>query len=251
MWYGWIAEKIGLNTFVFGNGTVVPEAVSTLEILACVVIGYLLGSINSAIIVSGKLFGKDIRNFGSGNAGLTNMLRVFGKKAALFTLLGDMLKSALSVLLGTWISYSPAFNVEGGYIAALFCVLGHIAPVYYKFKGGKGVLAAATAILILDPFVFLLLIATFALVLFIFRYVSMASVIAAFFYPAYVYIIEINLVHQVPGIFKMLFATITALMVIVMHRKNIERVYKGTESKFSFKSKPQAQKEEDEEDDEE
>ena len=250
-WYGWIAEKIGLNAVVFGKGALVPEAAATLEILACVVIGYLLGSINSAIIVSGKLFGKDIRGFGSGNAGLTNMLRVFGKKAALFTLLGDMLKTALSVLLGAFVSYSPAFNVEGAYIAALFCVLGHIAPVYYKFKGGKGVLASATAILILDPAVFLLLIATFALVLFIFRYVSMASVIAAFFYPAYVYIIEVNLAGHVPGIFKMLFATITALMVIVMHRKNIERVYKGTESKFSFKSKPTVQKEEEDDEDEE
>lgn len=250
MWYGFIAEKIGLNTIVFGSGKLVPEAAATLEIFACVVIGYLLGSINSAIIVSGKLFGKDIRNYGSGNAGLTNMLRVFGKKAALFTLLGDMLKTALSVLLGTWVCYSPTLEVQGGYLAALFCVLGHIAPIYYRFKGGKGVLAAATAILILDPFVFLLLIATFALVLFVFRYVSMASVIAAFFYPAYVYIIEINLVHQIPGFFKMLFATIVSLMVIVMHRKNIERVYKGTENKFSFKSKPTAKSEENPDEDE-
>ena len=249
MWYGWIAEKIGLNALVFGSKMPVPEYAETLEIFACVIIGYLLGSINSAIIVSGKLFGKDIRNYGSGNAGLTNMMRVFGKKAGLFTLLGDMLKTALSVLLGAWVSFGPAIKEEGGYIAALFCVLGHIAPIYYKFKGGKGVLAAATAILILDPFVFLLLIATFALVLAIFRYVSMASVIAAFFYPAYVYIIELNLVGRVPGIFKMLFATIVALMVIVMHRKNLERVYKGTESKFSFKSKPTAKQEDEDLDD--
>lgn len=242
MWYDWISRNIGFNVLVFGKGVAVPEYAATLELLACVFIGYLLGSINSAIITSKALFDKDIRNFGSGNAGLTNMLRVFGKKAALFTLLGDMLKSALSVLLGAWVCYNSS---EGAHLAGLFCVLGHIAPIYYGFRGGKGVLAAATMILVLDPVVFLLLIATFALVLFMTRFVSMASVIAAFLYPAYIYVISMTLTGDPPRFFKLLFAVVTAVMVIFMHRKNIERVYKGTENKFSFKSKPTAEKSED------
>lgn len=236
MWYDWISSKIGLNTFLFDGA--VPEAAQTLEILACAVIGYLLGSINSAIITSKRLYGKDIREFGSGNAGLTNMHRVFGKKAALFTFLGDVLKSALSVLFGAWVCYNSS---EGAYLAGLFCVLGHIAPVYYRFKGGKGVLSAATMILILDPVVFLLLIATFALVLFLFRYVSLASVIAAFFYPVYIYTVEQMINHQAPYVFKMLFSVVVAMLVIFMHRKNIERLYNGTENRFSFKSKAKKQ----------
>ncbi len=243
MWYDWISSKIGLNALIFGS--VVPDWAATVEILLCAVIGYLLGSINSAIIVSGKMFGKDIRNYGSGNAGLTNMLRVFGKKAALFTLLGDMLKAAVAVLLGALVCYSSS---EGAYLAALFCVLGHIAPVYYKFKGGKGVLAAATTILLLDPVVFLLLILTFALVLFLFRYVSLASVLAAFLYPAYIYVINLVLIGTAPGIFKTLFAVVMAAMVIFMHRKNIERIGKGTENRFSFKSKPTVESEDTDDD---
>lgn len=245
MWYDWISTKIGLNALAFSD--VIPDWALSLEILGCAIIGYLLGSINSAIIVSGRMFGKDIREYGSGNAGLTNMLRVFGKKAALFTLLGDMAKTALSVIIGAWL-YLPS---EGAYLAALFCVLGHIAPVYYRFKGGKGVLATATAILFLDPVVFLLLIATFAIVLFLCRYVSMASVIAAFLYPTYVYIIDYTFTGAPPRVFKLLFAVVAAMMVIFMHRKNMERVYKGQENKFSFKSKPSAtDKDEDEDDDE-
>lgn len=243
-WYNWISSKIGLRALLFPDGGVADWFV-TLSLLGCVIVGYLLGSINSAIITSKKLYGKDIRSFGSGNAGLTNMLRVFGKKAALWTLAGDMLKSVLAVLFGALICYS---SEEGAYLAGLFCVLGHIAPIYYRFKGGKGVLSSATMILILDPVVFLLLILTFALVLFIFRYVSLGSVLAAFLYPAYVYLIETAIMHQMPGFFKMLFSVVLAFMVIFMHRSNIARLANGTENRFSFKSKPK--KDEDDEDEE-
>lgn len=243
MWYDLISKHIGFNTLVFGGN--VPDYAKTLEIFACVIIGYLLGSINTAIITSKGLYGKDIRGFGSGNAGMTNMLRVYGKKAALITLGGDVLKSAVSVVLGAWVCYN---SNEGAYLAGLFCVLGHIAPIYYRFKGGKGVLAAATMILLLDPVVFLLLIATFALVLFLFRYVSMASVFAAFLYPAYIYVIERMFTGHAPGFFKMFFAVVIAILVIFMHRKNIERVYNGNENKFSLKSKPTAEVDKDEDD---
>ncbi len=248
MWYSWLSNRIGVNALFF-DGNIPPDWATTLELFACVVVGYLLGSINPSIIVSRKLYGKDIREFGSGNAGLTNMLRTYGKKAALFTLGGDMLKTILSVAFGAmfygvenWTSVDR--GMEGAYLAALFCVLGHIAPVYYKFRGGKGVLAAATAILILDPIVFLMLIAIFATVLLLTRYVSMSSITAAFFYPALTYITRTYLMELPPAMWTMLFSVVCAVMVIYMHRENIKRVANGKENKLSFGPK---KKDEDEE----
>ena len=120
---------------------------------------YLLGSINSSIIISKVLYRDDIRKHGSGNAGMTNMLRTYGKGAAGLTLLGDMMKTALAVLLAGILF---GFNYVGGvsvgdgycYVAGLFAVLGHIFPVYYGFKGGKGVLVTSTMALILTPIPF-------------------------------------------------------------------------------------------------
>ena len=101
--------------------------------VVCAVIAYLLGSLNSAIIVSRYKFKQDIRSFGSGNAGLTNMHRVYGKDGAVWTLLGDIAKQLVSVLIG-----SIMFGRMGAYLAGAFCMIGHIFPVYYRFKGGKG-----------------------------------------------------------------------------------------------------------------
>ena len=198
--------------------------------------GYLLGSLNSAIIVSKSLYHKDIRSFGSGNAGLTNMYRVYGKKGALFTLLGDVLKQVVSVFLGIIVA-----GQTGAYIAGLFCMLGHIFPVYYGFKGGKGVLTAATMILIIDPLIFLVLIVVFAVVLLFTQYVSLASIIAAITYPAAVYYAAKIRTGNSPDIYSLLFALFVGIIVIFMHRSNIFRIFNNEENKFSFKSKPQAQ----------
>ncbi len=249
MWYTWLSEHIGLNALLGLDG--IPGWLMALEVVLCIVAGYLCGSINSAIIISKKLYGKDIRTFGSGNAGTTNMLRTFGKKAALFTLLGDMAKSAMAVLLGALLFGGFSGTVlgngeEGAYLAGLFCVLGHIAPIYYRFKGGKGVLAAATMILLLDPLVFLLVLAVFVLTVLMSRYVSMGSVAASFLYPGFTYVVHqwTNNTVASPAFFKMSTSAIIALMVIFMHRENLNRVFHGTENKLSFKKKP----EEDEDD---
>lgn len=200
------------------------------------VAGYLLGSLNSAIIVSKTLYHKDIRQFGSGNAGLTNMFRVYGKKGALLTLLGDVLKQIVSVFIGILVA-----GQTGAYIAGLFCMIGHIFPVYYGFKGGKGVLTAATMILIIDPIIFLVLIVVFAVVLLFTQYVSLASIIAAITYPAAVFYAAKLRTGNAPDIYSMLFALFVGLIVIFMHRSNIFRIFNNEESKFSFKNKPQAQ----------
>ncbi len=207
-------------------------------ILACiltVIAGYLLGSLNSAIIVSKWKYKQDIRSFGSGNAGLTNMHRVYGKNGAVYTLIGDISKQIVSVLFGYVLLGYP-----GAYLAGAFCMIGHIFPVYYRFKGGKGVLTAATMILILDPLVFAVLFVIFALVLLITRYVSLASVICALCYPA---VVSINYARgDAPIDFFVLFcALFMGATVIFMHRSNLYRLFNNQESKFSFRKKPEAQ----------
>lgn len=213
------------------NGTVAMLLLG-LACILCAVVAYLLGSLNSAIIVSKYKFKQDIRSFGSGNAGLTNMHRVYGKDGAIYTLIGDIAKQIISVFVGILL-----LGQTGAYLAGLFCMLGHIFPIYYKFKGGKGVLTAATMILCIDPMIFAVLIVIFALVLLLTRYVSLSSIIAAICYPAAVYYAAVTRTGQPPQIFVILFAVVVGAIVIFMHRTNLYRLFNNQESKFSFKKK--------------
>lgn len=192
---------------------------------------YLLGSLNSAIIISKAKFKQDIRQFGSGNAGLTNMHRVYGKEGAIWTLVGDIAKQIVSVLIGALL-----MGRWGAYLAGAFCMIGHILPAYYHFKGGKGVLTAATMILIIDPAIFLILFIVFAVVLLLTRYVSLASIMAAFTYPA-----AIGATYKPVHLFEISFAIFVGMLVIFMHRSNIYRIFNNKESKFSFRKKPETQ----------
>ena len=200
---------------------------------------YLLGSVNSAIIISKVFYGDDIRKYGSGNAGLTNMLRTYGKKAALFTLLGDILKTALAIavtgiLLG--FHYQHGMSLDDGYcyMAGLFAVVGHVFPIYYKFKGGKGVLATATMALILTPIPFAILILLFIAIVYMSRYVSLGSVIVAVLYPVLVNgYIRFVTGSAAPGILS-LCTIVLAIFIVWCHRGNLERISKRTERKISF-----------------
>lgn len=212
-------------------------AVRVTAIVLCAVIAYLLGSLNSAIIVSRYKYKQDIRTFGSGNAGLTNMHRVYGKDGAIYTLLGDVGKQVVSVLAGVLL-----LGQQGAYLAGAFCMIGHIFPVYYKFKGGKGVLTAATMILLIDPMIFAVLFVIFALVLLITRYVSLSSIIAAFTYPASIQVAAMARTGHGPQVFELFFALFVGALVIYMHRTNIYRLFNNQESKFSFRKKPDAKK---------
>ncbi len=200
--------------------------------LACAVIAYLFGSINCGLLIS-KLYGKDIRDYGSGNAGATNMTRTFGKKAGALTLLGDFLKTALALFACRMI-----FGTEGVFIGGIFCILGHAFPVFFKFKGGKGVVCTAATILFADPLVFVIMLAIFLVILFGFKMVSFASIMSVMIYPYMLY-----LVHRVYGI-HIIYAAICAILVIFLHRKNLVRIFNHTESKFTFGKK---KKEEDDE----
>ncbi len=218
-------------------------------VILCMAAGYFFGSINASIIVSKIFYRDDIRKYGSGNAGMTNMLRIYGKKAALFTLLGDVLKTAAAVLLGrligfplTSVSSTGQFVSIGGYIAAMFAVLGHTFPVYYKFKGGKGVLSIATAICMLQPLVFLFLFIIFAIIVLGTKYVSLGSVISVMVYPI--------LLDRINGTsICTVFAFVIAIIVVFNHRENIKRLWAGQENKLSLSSKGKREEEQDEESD--
>ena len=131
------------------------------SVAVVIIAAYLLGSINFAIIISGKKYKQDIRDHGSKNAGMTNMMRTYGKKAAGLTLLGDALKAVAACLVGYVLIGSL-----GAYIAGLFCILGHIFPIFYRFKGGKGVVTTAVAILMCNPIVFVVLLLLFVIIVF-------------------------------------------------------------------------------------
>lgn len=193
---------------------------------------YCLGSINFAILVSKIRYNDDIRKYGSGNAGMSNMLRTYGKSAAAMTFLGDALKTALSVLIGMLLVGS----IHGGnYVAGFFAVLGHVFPCYYRFRGGKGVVAAATGILMIDPRIFLILIVIYLIVVFIWRYMSLGAIICAMCYPLLVYAADTVMFSKI-GVnnpVAIIFAVIIGLFVIVMHRENIARLMTGKERKIT------------------
>ncbi len=209
-------------------------------ILLSVIASYLLGSLSSAIIVSGALYKEDIRTHGSGNAGLTNMLRTYGKGAAALTLAGDMLKTALAILITALLfgfSYKGGISMSGVcYLSGLCAVLGHVFPVFYGFKGGKGVLVTATMAIILCPAVFGILITLFIIIVAISGYVSLGSIIVASLFPFAVCINSYLSGGEIP----LLTAICTLFLggfVVWCHRANIGRLRSGTEKKISIGKK--------------
>lgn len=207
------------------------------------IIPYLLGGINSAIIVTKIKSGEDIRTLGSGNAGLTNTLRTQGKAAALFVLLGDVLKGVLSVVL-----VRVAFNLLAGvdvgnpesgmmwvlFLAGVFAILGHVFPVYYGFKGGKGILVTVSVLLAIDWLPAVLLFGIFAVIVAVTRYVSLGSIVAAILYP--VTILAFGLVWNNPSVvLNTVFSALIGGLIVFMHRQNIKRLLSHTENKLGQK----------------
>lgn len=218
-----------------------------LAILISAVLSYLLGSFNSSILVVRLLKHQDIREFGSHNAGLTNTLRCFGKGCAALTLVGDLAKGIVAVLLSKGICELLGTGLTAqndvhfiGYIAGIFAILGHVFPIYYHFKGGKGVLVGVSVFLGIDWKVFLCLIVIFAVVLAISKYVSLGSIIAAACCPVATFLFQYWQRGDLPMWYLWLNTGLAALMgawVIYMHRTNIQRLKAGNENKFSFHSK--------------
>ena len=204
------------------------------------VIAYLIGSINFSVILSKKMAGFDIREKGSGNAGSTNMLRSVGKKAAALTLVCDILKGIASILiamiLGNIIqNLDKELLVQ---IAGIAVVVGHTFPIFFGFKGGKGV-ATSLGVLILSNWQIGLICLVFALVLMaLTRMVSLGSCAAAVLFPVLTLFINDNytvLTDGKNGNVYFIYSVILAIIVLYNHRSNIKRILNGTENKLSFK----------------
>ena len=190
-------------------------------------LGYLLGCANGAILTSKIFYRDDVRSHGSGNAGLTNFYRTYGAKLVLCVIAIDMLKAVVAVELG------GAFlgGALGKYFMGFFCMLGHMFPAPYRFKGGKGILSSGTLLLCLDWRVALVSWGAFVVLVALTRYVSLGSVAAAALLPVTTFFVYRGAAHF-PWI--MLLGTLIGGMVVWAHRENIKRLIRGTESKFTF-----------------
>lgn len=206
------------------------------------VLSYLLGSLNFGVILSLKMAKDDVRSHGSGNAGSTNILRNYGKKLAIFTILGDMSKVAVAILIAfallkTTSVYSllcELFEDNTDMIvksfSGFFCVLGHIFPCFFKFKGGKGVATSGGMVFMIDWRIALILLAMFIIIVAITKYVSLGSLVMAFFYPVFIFIFYHDIILTV-------IAVVFAAVVFVAHRTNIVKLINHNESKITDKKK--------------
>ena len=198
------------------------------------IIAYAIGSISFGVIISKKMTGEDVREKGSQSSGATNMLRSVGKKAAALTLLFDILKGVVSIALALIIGkinpeLNPAILVQ---IAALFVVIGHTFPIFFGFKGGKGV-ATSLGVLLLINWKIGLICLVFALILMaLTQMVSLGSIASAILFP--VLTIFIHECYIVPGNY-IIFSILIGAFVVYNHRANIQRLLNGTENKLSFK----------------
>ena len=222
--------------------------------LLTAVVAYLIGSINPAVIVT-RVFTKgkkDIRDMGSGNAGFTNVLRTVGKVPAIITIVCDALKCVIAVLIGGWLFgvfagegvTAPLVMNVGKYLAGIFCILGHSFPLYFHFKGGKGVVSAAALMLTEDWRVFLMVLGTFLILFLITKIISVGSIAGALLYGPYTFLAtfvldRLQYGNDLPSIAYVIISTVSALIigtfVTIKHKDNIKRLLRGEEKKIHAK----------------
>ena len=202
------------------------------------IIAYLVGSISSSVIISKKMAGFDVREKGSGNAGTTNVLRSVGKKAALITLICDIFKGvvaiAIAVLVGTIAKTEAIDDAVLVQVASVAVILGHTFPIFFGFKGGKGVATSLGVILLLNWKVGLICLVFAISLMALTRMVSLGSISAAILFP--ILAIPFQTGFIVEGNY-FVFAIIMAFIVIFNHRSNLKRIFNGTENRLSFKKK--------------
>ena len=227
-----------------------------IRLIAVFIVAYLLGSLSFAIIISKVFFKQDIRNFGSGNAGMTNVLRTFGKGAAVATFAGDFLKGSRAVLFAKFIFSARTLNYTGPYpsinigpatvtidrvfwyetamyIAVAGALLGHLFPLYFKFKGGKGISVAFGAATTALPVLTLSAFGVFLVVFLISRMVSLASVLSVVFF--FIFVMARFFITGTFSLPTFIVATICPCVIIYAHRANIKRILNGTEYRFTKK----------------
>ena len=210
-----------------------------LGVLAVIVVSYLLGSVNFALVISKLFYHDDIRTHGSGNAGTTNMLRTYGKGAAAATFIGDGVKGVVAVLFACAVFGGTFWCPAASYLAALFAVLGHIFPCFSGFKGGKGFATSFISILALNPVLFLILCFVFFPLVLGTHFVSLGSVTTMWFYSVFLFSFSKTFNPYGDYGVPVLCAIALAAVVTFSHRTNIKRLLAHTESKtYFFKKKP-------------
>lgn len=198
------------------------------------VISYLIGSVSFAVIFGKKISGIDVREKGSGNAGSTNVLRTAGKKAATLTLLCDALKGVVAIFIA-WIAGKIFKNSDSALLvqlAAIAAAIGHTFPIFFGFKGGKGVATSLGILLMINWQIGLICLAFWAVIVALTRMVSLGSIGAAILFPILTIFIRQN--YIVPEGYYFVFAVLLAVLVIFNHRENIKRLLEGKENKFNF-----------------
>lgn len=205
-----------------------------LAVAITAVAAYFLGCCNTALILSKYILHDDVRNHGSGNAGLTNFYRVFGKKMVAFVILGDLAKAIISCLLGGFLigslamSGAPVDIALGKLIGGIFAMLGHSFPCMFDFKGGKGVLCGAGIIMIMDWRIAAVCLGVFAVLVALTRLVSLGSMVAAALFPIMCFVLYRSWV-------VVILAIIASILIVWRHRENAKRIVSGTENKFEIK----------------
>lgn len=188
-----------------------------------VIICYLIGNISFSFLLTKLKLRKDIREFGSGNAGTTNVLRVLGKKYAVMVLSGDVLKGVVAVLIGKFFGSSQIVTI----LCGLAVVIGHNWPALMGFRGGKGIATSIGVFLVYDPIIALICIAIGIVIIAVSKYVSLGSISGMIIFPV------VNLIFS-RGIQNFIYASIIAIIAIYKHRTNIERLIKGNENKLKL-----------------
>jgi glycerol-3-phosphate acyltransferase PlsY len=203
-----------------------------LKIFAALALGYLLGSFNTAVI-AGKIYCKDIKSHGSKSAGLTNTLRVLGRSAAVLVLAGDILKGVIACLiglqLGVYVHSGEASDCVSLLAAGAGAVIGHNWPVYFGFKGGKGALTGAAVLFMFDWVMALICLGVFVTIVALTRYVSLGTISAAVLFLAMSFVPFFG--HT---FYFQVFACLMALIIILKHWQNIQRLLSGTENRLAF-----------------
>lgn len=193
------------------------------------VVGYLLGNLNGAILISKYILREDVRTHGSGNAGLTNFFRSYGGALTLVVLAIDVIKAVAAALIGGWIAGHFLGDPDlGRMVGGSFAVIGHMFPVFFQFRGGKGILSSAALAGVMDWRILLAIFVVFLVAVILTKYVSLGSCLGAIaFTPAFAwcYSGRTDLIVM---------AAVLSVLALVMHRKNIQRLLNGTESKLSF-----------------
>lgn len=209
------------------------------SIIIVAIISYLIGSIMFSVIFTKKIAGFDVRTRGSGNAGSTNVLRTAGKKVAIITLICDILKGVVAVLIGYIVGKLTKASVETSQMliltAGVMVVLGHTFPIFFKFKGGKGVATSLGVLLMINWKIGLICLVFALLIMAVSRMVSLGSISAAILFPVLCIFINENYLIKANHFGYVLFGIILCLLVVFNHRSNLKRMINGKENKLSFK----------------